>query len=59
MEYNKLIMIVRKSTCGLCKPTKKFKRNRTKIRSTITRALNEGELSVNQIKSYYKKFEYK
>lgn len=50
-------MIVHKSTCGLCKPTKKFKRNRTKIKSAIIRALNEGELSVGLIKSYYKKFE--
>ena len=45
-------MIVSKSTCGLCKPTKKFKRNNTKLKSIIKRALAEDELTVNLIKSY-------
>lgn len=59
MSYNSVNMIVKKSTCGLCKPSKKWKRNRTKIRSAIIRAIDNEELSTNFIKSFYKKFEYK
>lgn len=45
-------MIVSKSTCGLCKPTKKYKRNNTKLKGVIKRALSEDELTVSLIKSY-------
>lgn len=51
-------MIVSKSTCGLCKPTKKYKRNNTKLKSVIKRALLEDELTANLIKSYSKEFVY-
>ena len=47
-------MIVSKSTCGLCKPTKKYKRNNTKLESVIKRALLEDVLTVSLIKSYSK-----
>ena len=48
------LMIISKSTCGLCKPTKKFKRNNTRLKSLFERALSEGELTGNLIKSYSK-----
>lgn len=47
-------MIVSKSTCGLCKPTKKYKKDNTKLKSVIKRALLEDELTTNLIKSYSK-----
>lgn len=47
-------MIVSKSTCGLCKPTKKFKRNNTKLKSIIISALIQDELTASLIKSYSK-----
>ena len=47
-------MIVSKSTCGLCKPTKKYKRNNTKLKGVISRALAEDELTASMIKSYSK-----
>lgn len=51
-------MIVSKSTCGLCKPGKKVKRNNTKLKSIILRAISNDELSVNLIKSYEKRSGY-
>lgn len=47
-------MIVSKSTCGLCKPTKRYKRNNTKLKSILKRALSDDELTVSLIKSYSK-----
>lgn len=47
-------MIVSKSTCGLCKPTKKIKRNNTKLKSVVKRALLEDGLTASLIKSYSK-----
>lgn len=49
-------MIVHKSTCGLCKPDKKWKRNNTKIKGVLLEAILNDELSVNLIKSYEKRF---
>lgn len=51
-------MIINKSTCGLCKPGKKVKRNNTKLKSIILRAILDDDLSVNLIKSYEKRFGY-
>lgn len=48
-------MIVHKSTCGLCKPGKKFKRNNTKLKGIILKAISKDDLSVNLIKSYESK----
>ncbi len=42
-------MITRKSTCGLCKPTKKFKKTNTRAKSVLKRALINEELTVNLI----------
>lgn len=47
-------MIVHKSTCGMCKPGKRFKRNNTKLKGIILDAIYGGELSANLIKSYEK-----
>ncbi len=47
-------MIVSKSTCGLCKPTKKFKRNNTRLKSIIKHVLTDGDLTVSLINSYTK-----
>ncbi len=47
-------MIVSKSTCGLCKQTKKFKKNNTKLKSIIKRALVDDELTASLIESYSK-----
>lgn len=47
-------MIVSKSTCGLCKPTKKFKRNQTRLKIIFNRAFEGGEMSSSLIKSYSK-----
>lgn len=47
-------MITRKSTCGLCKPTKKFKRTNTRAKSAIKRAPIDEELTVSLVKSYSK-----
>ncbi len=47
-------MIIRKTTCGICKPTKRFKRNNTKLKGKILNALLQEELSINLIKSYEK-----
>ena len=49
-------MIIHKSTCGLCKPDKKWKRNNTKIRGILLKAMLNEELYANLIKSYGKKF---
>lgn len=46
-------MRVSKSTCGLCKPTKKWKKNNTKLKSIF---INTDELTANFIKSHFKKF---
>jgi len=47
-------MVIRKSTCGLCKPTKKFKRNKTKLKSIFLNALQSEDLSKSLINSYNK-----
>lgn len=47
-------MIISKSTCGLCKPTKKFKRNNTRLKGVFSRALIEEDLTGNLINSYTK-----
>ncbi len=47
-------MIVSKSTCGMCKPRKKFKRNNTKLKGILIDAISTGDLSANLIKSYEK-----
>jgi len=47
-------MIVSKSTCGLCKPSKKFKRNDTRLKSIFNDALLNEELTSNLVKSYSK-----
>lgn len=47
-------MKIRKSTCGLCKPTKKWKRNNTRLKSIFNKALLDGELTNNFINSYSK-----
>lgn len=47
-------MRVRKSICGLCKPSKKWKSNNTRLKSKLNQALLEGELTANLIKSYTK-----
>lgn len=47
-------MIINKSTCGLCKPTKKYKRNNTKLKVVFLNALSNDELSTSLIKSYEK-----
>ncbi len=52
-------MIVSKSTCGLCKPGKKVKRNNTRLKGVLLRAVSDGELSVNLIKSFDKQFRFK
>ncbi|MBI2196219.1 hypothetical protein HYU45_01260 [Candidatus Daviesbacteria bacterium] len=49
-------MIIHKATCGLCKPTKKFKRNDTKIKGVLLEAMLSGDLTANLIKSYEKRF---
>ncbi len=49
-------MIVHKSACGLCKPNKRWKRNNTKIKGALFKAMINDELSVNLIKSYEKRF---
>ncbi len=49
-------MIFHKSTCGLCKPNKKWKRNNTKIKGILLNAMLNENLSVNLIKSYEKRF---
>ncbi len=38
-------MIIKKSTCGLCKPTKKWKRNNTKTKQLLKKEI-EGEVAV-------------
>lgn len=47
-------MIVHKSTCGMCKPRKKFKRNNTKLKGILLEAISNEELSINLIESYEK-----
>ena len=47
-------MIKHKSICGLCKPTKKFKKNNTRLKSIFNNAFAEGELTSNLLKSYTK-----
>lgn len=49
-------MIVRKSTCGLCKPAKKWKRNNTKLKALFDKEAFSEEMSANWVKSYAKKF---
>lgn len=49
-------MITHKSTCGLCKPSKRWKRNNTKIKSILLKAMLNEDLSANLIKSYEKRF---
>lgn len=49
-------MIIHKSTCGLCKPGKRWKRNNTKIKGALIKAILNEDLSVNLIKSYEKRF---
>ncbi|MDP3974309.1 MAG: hypothetical protein Q8P92_05760 [Candidatus Daviesbacteria bacterium] len=49
-------MIISKSTCGICKPDKKWKRNNTKIKGILARAIFDEDLSISLIKSYEKKF---
>lgn len=49
-------MVIHKSTCGLCKPSKKWKRNNTKIKGVLLKAILNEDLSVNLIKSYERKF---
>lgn len=51
-------MIIHKATCGLCKPTKKFKRNNTKIKGILSQAILDGDLTVNLIESYEKRFKH-
>lgn len=51
-------MIVHKSTCGLCKPHKRWKRNRTKFKNILVKAVLEGDLSVSFVKSYQRKFDH-
>ena len=46
-------MVFRKSTCGLCKPGKRYKRNNTKLKA-ILMGLSYEDLSVSLIKSYEK-----
>lgn len=46
-------MIVSKSTCGLCKPTKKYKKNNTRLKG-ILRNVPLEEISVSLVKSYEK-----
>lgn len=50
-------MIVHKSTYGLCKPGKKWKRNNTKIKGVLLKAILNEDLSVNLIKSHEKRLE--
>ena len=47
-------MVKRKSTCGLCKPTKKFKRNDTRLKANISRLLESGNLTTDAFKSWEK-----
>ncbi len=47
-------MITHKSTCGLCKPGKRFKKNNTKLKQLFSKAFLNEELSVDLIKSYEK-----
>jgi len=47
-------MIIHKSTCGLCKPTKKFKRNNTRLKSIIKNALENSDLTASLLNSYTK-----
>ncbi len=49
-------MITHKSTCGLCKPSKRWKRNNTKVKGALLRAMLNDDLSVDLIKSYEKRF---
>lgn len=49
-------MITHKSVCGLCKPEKRWKRNRTKIKSMLIKAILNEDLSANLVKSYEKMF---
>ena len=51
-------MITNKSTCGLFKPHKKWKRNQTKLKSILSKSLYEDGLTRNLIKSYNKKFKF-
>ncbi len=39
-------MVKRKSVCGLCKPTKKWKKNDTKLKNEINKIIFE-ELKIN------------
>ena len=48
-------MIISKSICGICKPSKRWKRNNTKIKAILAEAIFNEDLSVNLIKSYEKK----
>ena len=47
-------MIIRKSTCGLCKPSKKFKKNKTRLKSHFYNILADGDLTSSLINSYRK-----
>lgn len=51
-------MVVHKSTCGWCKPGKKFKRNNTKLKGIFLDAFTNEELSGSLIKSYEKRSGY-
>lgn len=49
-------MIIHKSICGLCKPSKRWKRNNTKIKGVLLKAMLNDDLSANLIQSYEKRF---
>jgi len=47
-------MIVRKSTCGLCKPSKKWKKNNSRLKNILAQDALDGEITSGLIKSYTK-----
>ena len=48
-------MKVRKTTCGLCKPHKKWKQNPTKKERYLDKAMQENDLTFNLAKAVEKR----
>lgn len=47
-------MVKRQAICGLCKPTKKWKRNNTRLKSILAQDPVNEEITANFIKTYSK-----